>query len=402
MRPVPPREETESPILKSRKDSKRKRSSTPEDPQDRRAPTRRLRRKLIHVDIDSVHQLKDEEEEDEGEESALVTRARKPVEAVKPSKPETLPLGEEAPKKSVGKAHESPEVEIVPLPPTSTPKGTSTEIPGSGQSAPSDILGAMTIGHSPPIPTYYEEAIRKAQALQTPDPSGVPGEEDPFRDCFTGVDDAADLNNASTLFEEAHRPFAQAITRFRAEQSQCKAELKKSLAEGKLQRKLEMIGQLRGEVDQVKADCNQWKENMDRLAAEKEAALAQLALAETQLWGAKVKNMAQAKKIDELEAKLATTGAEVAEARAEKTKATTEKTVAVYLRDAEAAQMELREASNREKRSNDIVKCQSWRETLEEIQARGFNLTEEIAQAKALEADAKFLVSSNDDDDEGS
>ncbi|XP_019264823.1 PREDICTED: uncharacterized protein LOC109242416 [Nicotiana attenuata] len=115
--------------------------------------------------------------------------------------------------------------------------------------------------------------------------------------------------------------------------------------------------------------------------------------------------MAQAKKIDELEAKLAAIEAEVAEARAEveKMKATANKTFVVYLKDAEAAQIELREASNREKRISDLAKCQSRRETLKEIHARGFDLTEEIAQAKALEVDAKFLVSSSDDDDyEGS
>ncbi|XP_019236671.1 PREDICTED: uncharacterized protein LOC109216906 [Nicotiana attenuata] len=143
---------------------------------------------------------------------------------------------------------------------------------------------------------------------------------------------------------------------------------------------------------------------MDRLVGEKEAALANLASTETQLRGIKVKNLAQAKKIDELEAKLAAAGAEVAEARAEveRTKATTEKTIAVYLKDAEAAQIELREVFNREKRVSDLAKSQSRRETLEEIHARGFDLTEEIAQAKELEVDARFLVSSSDDDnDEG-
>lgn len=87
----------------------------------------------------------------------------------------------------------------------------------------------------------------------------------------------------------------------------------------------------------------------------------------------------------------------------QKTKVTADKIVAIYLRDVEAAQTELREAFDRERRSNDLAKCQSWRETLKEIHARGFDHTEEIAQAKALEADARFLISSLDnDDDEGS
>ncbi|XP_009795779.2 uncharacterized protein [Nicotiana sylvestris] len=287
-----------------------------------------------------------------------------------------------------------------------------------------------------------------------PDLSGVPGEEDPFQDCFTRVDDAADLNDASTLFEEAQRLFSQAFTRFRADLSQCEAELQKTSDEGKslkllcsqkdeelkdlradlakarkseaeldkqvtiilkeyglldptvdantsvsqLQQKLEIIRLLRGEVDQVKADYNWWKENMDYLAMEKEAALAKLASAETQLRSAKEKNSAQTKRIDELEVKLAEPEAEI-----EKTKITTDKTIVVYFRDAEAAQTELKEASNREKQSNDLDKCQSRRETLEEIHARGFGLTEEITQAKTLENDARFLISSSSDNyDEGS
>ncbi|XP_019266905.1 PREDICTED: spindle assembly abnormal protein 6-like [Nicotiana attenuata] len=165
-----------------------------------------------------------------------------------------------------------------------------------------------------------------------------------------------------------------------------------------LQQKLERIELLRGEVDQIKADCDRWKENMDRLAAEKEATLAKLSSAEVELWGVKEKSSAQAKRIEELEAELAEAKAEV-----EKTKITAEKSIAVYLADAEAAQTQLREASNRERRSNDLAKCQSRRETLEEIHARGYDLSKEIAQAKALEADARLLISSDDgDDDEGS
>lgn len=168
-----------------------------------------------------------------------------------------------------------------------------------------------------------------------------------------------------------------------------------------LQQKVEMMGQLQSEVERVNAECNQWKEKMDRLATGKEAALTKLAAAETQLRSVKERCSAQAEKIAELKAKLAKTEVEVAEARAEvkKTQITADKTVVVHLRDTEAAQTELREAVDREKRSIDLARCQSRRETLEEIHARGFDLNEEIAQAKADEADARFLISSDDDDD---
>ncbi|XP_070026457.1 uncharacterized protein [Nicotiana sylvestris] len=247
----------------------------------------------------------------------------------------------------------------------------------------------MTIGHSLSLLAYSEEAIREARALQMPDLGGVPNEEDPFRDCFTGVDDAADLNDASTLFEESQRLLSRAFTKFRADLSQCEVELQKTSEErnalelfysqkeeelrdlrahldkackheaeldkqvtiilkeyglldpiveantlvSQLQEKLERIELLRGEVDQIKTDCDRWKENMDSLAAEKEAALAKLALAEALLRGAKEKNLAQAKRINVLEVKLAEAKAEVGE-----TKIAAEKTIVVYLADAEAAQ----------------------------------------------------------------
>ncbi|XP_019229443.1 PREDICTED: myosin-10-like isoform X2 [Nicotiana attenuata] len=227
--------------------------------------------------------------------------------------------------------------------------------------------------------------------MQTPDLGGVPSEEDPFPDCFTGVDNAADLNDAYTLFEEAHRLFSRAFTNFRADLSQCEAELQKTSdernafkllysqkeeelrdlqtdlakarkdeAELEKQQKLDRIELLRREVNQVKADYNRQKENMDRLAAEKEAALSKQASAEAQLRGAKENSSALAKRIDKLEVKLVEAMAEV-----DKTKVTADKTIAVYLRDAEATQTQLREASDRERLCNDLARCQSRRETLE-------------------------------------
>nr|XP_009761550.1 PREDICTED: uncharacterized protein LOC104213713 [Nicotiana sylvestris] len=128
---------------------------------------------------------------------------------------------------------------------------------------------------------------------------------------------------------------------------------------------------------------------MDCLAAEKEASMAKLSSAEVQLRGIKEKSSAQAKRIEELEAELAEAKAEVG-----KMKIVAYKSIAVYLDDVEAAQTQLMEASDREQRSNDLAKCQSRRETPEEIHARGFDLSKEIPKAKALdEVDARLLVS---------
>ncbi|XP_070013863.1 uncharacterized protein [Nicotiana sylvestris] len=225
-----------------------------------------------------------------------------------------------------------------------------------------------------------------ARALQIPDIGGVPCEEDPFRYYFTRIDDAANLNDASTLFDEAQLLLSRAFTKFRADLSQCESELQKTSEErnalkllcgqkdeelrdvridlaqdrkeeakldehvtillkeygldptveantsiSQLQQKLERIELLQGKVDQIKASRNRWKENMDCLAAEKDVALAKLSSAEVQLRSIKEKSLGQAKRIEELEAELAEAKAEV-----EKTKSTADKSIAIYLADSEA------------------------------------------------------------------
>ncbi|XP_070036887.1 uncharacterized protein [Nicotiana tomentosiformis] len=95
-----------------------------------------------------------------------------------------------------------------------------------------------------------------------------------------------------------------------------------------LQQKIERIEQFREEVDTIKAESLGWKEGIDRLAAEKETARAQLSSVESQLQGMKVKSSAQARKIEELEARLAS----------EFSKAEADAIVAIYQADAEAAQ----------------------------------------------------------------
>ncbi|XP_070042882.1 uncharacterized protein [Nicotiana tomentosiformis] len=101
-----------------------------------------------------------------------------------------------------------------------------------------------------------------------------------------------------------------------------------------LQQKVERIELLRGEVDQVKADCDRWKENMDRLAAEKETTLAKLLSVKVQLRGIKEKSFAQAKRIEELQTRLAEAKSEI-----DKTKVMADKSIAMYWADTEAAQI---------------------------------------------------------------
>ncbi|XP_070049544.1 uncharacterized protein [Nicotiana tomentosiformis] len=116
----------------------------------------------------------------------------------------------------------------------------------------------------------------------------------------------------------------------------------------------------------------------------------------------KEKSSCLTKKIKELEARLASELSK-AKSEAEKAKAEAEAIVTVYRADAKAAQVQVREAvKTAQTRAHWIVelaKCQSRRETLEEIHARGFDLTDEIIKAKEHEADARALAFSDDDDD---
>ncbi|XP_070055133.1 uncharacterized protein [Nicotiana tomentosiformis] len=112
--------------------------------------------------------------------------------------------------------------------------------------------------------------------------------------------------------------------------------------------------------------------------------------------------MVQARRIEELEARLASVVAK-AKSDAEKAKADADALVDVYWADVEAAQIQAREAAETaDTRAHwvaELAKCRSLRETLEEIHARGFDLAEEIKRAKELEADAEALVSNDEDDD---
>nr|XP_016439341.1 PREDICTED: coiled-coil domain-containing protein 102A-like [Nicotiana tabacum] len=316
LRPSSVEEETKSPIPKPGEDKKRKIASQSEDPKPK---PRRVRRKVIALTMDSVQKLRDEEEDEEENALALTVRPRKAVEVTKPSEQTAAakikPRVEEASKKNSGEDPELPEVETISRSSVTTPDGSGSETQKIDQSVPSDLLGTMRAGHLPSLPTFCKEALREAQELKTPD------------------------------IEEAQRLLYRAFAKFRADLSQCETELQRVSEErnalkllcgqkdkiikdlqvdlakaheeeaeldkqvsillikygldpiveantslSQLQQKVEMIELLRGEVDQVKADCDWWKENMDRLAAEKETTSAKLSSAEVQLWGVKEKS----------------------------------------------------------------------------------------------------------------
>ncbi|XP_070017457.1 uncharacterized protein [Nicotiana sylvestris] len=169
-----------------------------------------------------------------------------------------------------------------------------------------------------------------------------------------------------------------------------------------LQRKIKDLERLWGEVGQAKYECNKLKAQADAQVAVKKNALAKAFALEVQLRNARENSLVKTSMIARIESDFLKMKAEVVDARveAEEIRAKADKKVAVCIKDAADARAELRGASDRESRNNEYVRCISRRETLEEIHARGFDLLEEIAQAKADEYDAKFLVFDAEDNEE--
>ncbi|XP_070054252.1 uncharacterized protein [Nicotiana tomentosiformis] len=462
LRPLPGEEEASASVSKSAKDNKRKRASTFENPKPKARSARKPRKNTIPLTEESVRHLRDEDEgEEEDDGSVLVARVKKTIDAphaVYKAPPRTEGISE----KDSGKVPESLEIEdashrsqqMVDM-----SKGVVPEFLRTEENASSDSLGEVVIEDSPTFPTFFEGAIREAQALGALEVDGSLEVEDPFRDLFTGVEDVADTSDASDIFHGVQQALnraaavhREACSRSRAELRRYEADLQRVTEErnalklllgqrgeeikdlrvelakahqdqtdlteqvmillkaygldtgmmancsvSQLQQKLDMIGKLREEAYVIKAESLKLKESMDRFAVEKEAARAQLSSAEGQLQGLKKKRSVQARKIEELEARLASKLA-----KAEKAEADADAFVAAYRADAEAAQVHAREISETARTRahwiDELAKCQSRRETLEEIHARGFDLTEEITKPKELDADAGAL-SSNDDDD---
>ncbi|XP_070034607.1 uncharacterized protein [Nicotiana tomentosiformis] len=143
----------------------------------------------------------------------------------------------------------------------------------------------------------------------------------------------------------------------------------------------------------------------DWLASEKETAQAKLASVQVQLWVAKEKADKRSQLKDELRAYLISALTErdalskeyeAINSKLNTTYADTEEMVAQYKADVKAAEARL-------KTNAEYMRRLSRRETLEEIHARGFDLSAEIEEAKKLEAKAKKLYEPEGaEDSEGS
>ncbi|XP_070034425.1 uncharacterized protein [Nicotiana tomentosiformis] len=357
LRPLSGEEETPAPVPKLAKDHKRKRASTSEDPQPKTRAARKPRKNTIPLTEESVHRLRDEDEEEEKDDgSILVPRVKKTIDAPKATGSmvvyEPLPQTWGISEKGSGKVPELLEIE------DASHRSQQTAL----------VVHREACSRSRAELSRYEANLRRV----------------------------TEERNALRLLcgqrEEEIRELRAELAKAHQDQT--------DLTE---QQKLEVIGLLRKEDDTIWAETLGWKNGMDRLAAENETARAQLLSAESQLQGIKERSSVQARKIKELEARLAS---ELAKAKAEeeKAKADTDAFMAIYRANAESAQIQAREAvETAQTRAHwiaELARCQSRRETLEDIHARVFDLSEEIKRAKELEDDAGALASDDDDDDD--
>ncbi|XP_019253718.1 PREDICTED: uncharacterized protein LOC109232411 [Nicotiana attenuata] len=219
------------------------------------------------------------------------------------------------------------------------------------------------------------------------------------------------LRNDLEASQEEHADLVEQVNRIFAVTEE-KSSIVTNDLNPQVQQKIDIIGQLRKEVETIKTEAEEWKKNMDRLASEKETARAQLASTEVQLQNIKEKTLVQAKKIEELKSQLGfvisdreklVAELEAAKSEVEATKANVDATVAVYRADAEAAQLRAKEVTEvAQVRANWVAKhakCHLSSETLKEIHTRGFDLSTEIENARKLETEAKKLAYPDDDDE---
>ncbi|XP_070049979.1 MAR-binding filament-like protein 1-1 [Nicotiana tomentosiformis] len=208
----------------------------------------------------------------------------------------------------------------------------------------------------------------------------------------------------SKYFEAEARELAEKRDAYKLLNEKSQAEMEAARREHtelveQVQNKLDVIEQLRGEVDAVKVEIEEWKKNMDLLASEKETARTQLASAEVQLQAAKEKNLAQDKMAEGIQSQLtsAVSGQEnlAKELEASKLEVITAQNEA----DKKVAQLKVDVEAIHEQAKNMVkhAKWESRRGTLEGVHAQNFDILTEIENAKTCETNARRLAFPEED-----
>ncbi|XP_070042878.1 protein PLASTID MOVEMENT IMPAIRED 15-like [Nicotiana tomentosiformis] len=156
--------------------------------------------------------------------------------------------------------------------------------------------------------------------------------------------------------------------------------------------RLEQIGQLNSQVDELLDEAKKFKD-IDVLALKREFVQVQLELAETQLRAAEENASVQIKKVKELQHRLDLATSNKAGLADELEVAKSEVAEANKRVDAKVSQFRIDVEVNQAKAKSMVehAKWQAWREAFEEVSAQGFDVAAEIENAKAEETRARRL-----------
>ncbi|XP_070004556.1 uncharacterized protein [Nicotiana sylvestris] len=167
-----------------------------------------------------------------------------------------------------------------------------------------------------------------------------------------------------------------------------------SLLPYQLQKKAEALEFLKGDVNRVRVSCEELRAQVQAQALEEMSASAKVPAFEVQLSLTHDNTKVKADMLEKLESDLSKVRAEIiddwAEAALSRTRADRE--MEISTKDVADAQAEQKRALDQEKRIEEYVCCISRIEVLEEVGAKGFVLSEELARARADESDAWSLL----------
>ncbi|XP_070013506.1 peroxisomal and mitochondrial division factor 1-like [Nicotiana sylvestris] len=359
MRPPSRKEDVSPPVSKLVKDKKRKRILTSDAPKPKKSEAHKSKKDTVVLPAEVGQRPREEEEENEEDSSELVARTKRNTEA--PKATELVRVGEIQPQIEMG-------------------------------------LGRASVLHHESLFKSRRELSRYEAKIQ-----GLTKEKNALRLLAEQREkEIKGLRVEPAMAQREQRELTEQVNKV-LDAYGLGLGVMSNDSILQVQRLQETIVQLRGEVDEVKAEIAVWKQKMDRLALEKKVARAKLSSTESQLQGMKQKNLELVKKIEELQARLDMELAAV-KSEVETAKVDAEVIMSVYRSNTKAAQARAKEVADATQSRvywvAKHIKCQSRKETLEEIHARGFNLVVEIENAKELEAEAKVLLFSDDDDSE--
>ncbi|XP_070047450.1 uncharacterized protein [Nicotiana tomentosiformis] len=309
-------EETSIPTPKPVKYKNRKKISTSEDPEPKKKAARKLMKNILLLTDDSVRRLRDEDEEKGKDDSGLVARVKMSIEA--PKATESVKVAETPSRdkgvsgRDLGEVPESSRIE----------DSSHHNEPMEGTAAGADL--------EPPPPEM--ERTPQASALHREAFSRSRAELSRYEADLRGL---TEERNALKLLcgqkEEEIKDFRADLAKAHQDQTDLIEQVMKilkshgldsgmaaNISVSQLQQKAERIEQLCDEVEMMKVET--------------------LGVERSQLRGMKEKNSILAKKIEELEARLAFELAK-AKSEAEKPKDEAEAIVAIYQADAEVAQV---------------------------------------------------------------